>query len=163
MKAKPFFSYVRFGAKINPVIAVLSLGIIIFSLQDASSQQRPPIVYRGGTIVRYAPMAVPQPLPRAVTVPQGPALGYRWNPYAPPSYYQQQNQPYVQAYRQVQQIRQNPYVNSGNLAWNGVQCAGGALVVVGTDGVGLPVLARTGYACTQAGLAAWRYGQALGR
>lgn len=143
------------------VLFIAGLGALLAAApRTANAQQRTPIIYRGGPIVRYAPAPVPRPLPRPVVLPQGPTLGYRWNPYAPPSYYRQQNQQYVQAYRQV---RQNPYVNSGALAWNGVKCAGGALVAVGTNGAGLPVLASTGYACTQAGIAAWRYGQALGR
>src|SRR5437879_6494010 len=97
--------------------------------------------------------------PQQPPAPVRPAPG-TWYPYASPSYYQQQSQNWTQAYRQIQQ---NPYVISGGLAWNGVKCAGGAIVVAGTDGLGLPVLANTGYSCTQAGLAAWRYGQALGR
>jgi hypothetical protein len=101
--------------------------------------------------------------PRVYVPTPAPSPGYRWNPSTPPAYYQQQNRVAIQQFGQVyRQYQQNPYVNAARLSWSGVQCAGGALVAVGTDGAGAVIFARTGYACTQAGLAAWRYGQALG-
>lgn len=134
--------------------AAIILGALI-SLTGTADAFCPP----GRFCVVQAPPPVRMPPPVRV----GPPIGYRWNPYTPPSYYRQQNQQFRQAYGRYQQIQRNPYVASGNLAWHGVRCVGGALVIVGTDGLGAPAYAYTGYQCTQAGIAAWRYGQAVGR
>lgn len=133
-------------------LAFISVLGFFFVSHDASAQYRFGFSSQPRYVAQpriYGPMAgsTPQILPRNYWI-------------------QQQGRAYVGArtiYQGYQQIQRNPYVNSGQLGWNGVQCAGGALAIVGTDGAGFPIYGRTAYSCGQAGMAAWRYGQALGR